>query len=310
MPQGYISAYQYYMNGGVEPEDANWGSYRYVKLSQIVNSFILNYTGNTSLVNNEPRYKLLFHAKRAIQELNYDAVREIKVLQLDVGHNCIFILPSDYVNWVRISQYKNGVLYPLTQNINTLTATEYLHDNNAQILFDEDGNVLQPNNSFLDLSVINGTDPSLYMGSNANLQGTYGWPMNGTWVFGFGFGGGAYGLNTETANINPTFSINKKAGTINFTSAMAGESCVLEYVSDGMEGGDNENIAVNKMFEAYVYAYIEKEILGSKLGVQEYIVHRLNKKASALLANARIRIADVKPGRLLMSMRGQSKWIK
>ena len=51
----YISQYQYYENGGVLPEDANWGSYQYVSLEDIVNNFLLMYSGNHSLVNNEPR---------------------------------------------------------------------------------------------------------------------------------------------------------------------------------------------------------------------------------------------------------------
>ena len=66
----YISQYQYYENAGVLPEDANWGSYQYVSLEDIVNNFLLMYSGNHSLVNNEPRYKIEFHNKRAIQELN------------------------------------------------------------------------------------------------------------------------------------------------------------------------------------------------------------------------------------------------
>ena len=52
------------------------------------------YTGNNSLVNNENRYKILFHAKRAIQELNYDAFKEIKVLELDVCDSLRFVLPA------------------------------------------------------------------------------------------------------------------------------------------------------------------------------------------------------------------------
>ena len=103
----YISAYQYYENGGVAPENANWGSYQYVSLEDIVNNFLLMYQGNHSLVNNEERYKILFHAKRAIQELNYDAFKETKVLQLDVCENLRFVLPPDYVNWIRISLLKN-----------------------------------------------------------------------------------------------------------------------------------------------------------------------------------------------------------
>jgi len=32
----YITPYQYYENGGNPPEDANWGSYQYVSLEDIV----------------------------------------------------------------------------------------------------------------------------------------------------------------------------------------------------------------------------------------------------------------------------------
>ena len=42
------------------------------------------YDGNHALVNNENRFKILFHAKSAIQELNYDAFKEIKALELTV----------------------------------------------------------------------------------------------------------------------------------------------------------------------------------------------------------------------------------
>jgi hypothetical protein len=99
----YISQYQYYENGGQSPESANWGSYQYVSLHDIVNNFMLMYAGNHSLVNNEERYKILFHAKRAIQELNYDAFKEIKILELQVSDTLKYVLPPDYVNWVRVS---------------------------------------------------------------------------------------------------------------------------------------------------------------------------------------------------------------
>ena len=85
---------------------------------------------------------------------------------------------------------------------------------------------------------------------------------------------------------------------------------VLEYVSDGMEGGDDSKISVNKLFEEYIYAYIKYSILNSRLGVQEYIVRRAQKDKSSLLRNAKIRLSNIHPGRLLMNLRGQDKWIK
>lgn len=305
----YITEYQYYENNGALPEDANWGSYQYVSLQDIVNNFMLMYNGNHSLVNNEERYKILFHAKRAIQELNYDAMKEIKILELNVCDNLRFVLPPDYVNWVRISLYKDGILRPLTENIQTNWSSAYLQDNDCRILFDENNNILRPQDSTIDYDRITGSKQSIYLNENSPLDGELGYCYDDTWYFDWAIGA-RYGLNNETANANPTFKIDKRAGVINFSSGMADELCILEYVSDGMENGDNSQISVNKLFEEYVYAYIQYAILDAKLGVQEYIVGRARKKKTALLRNAKIRMSNIHPGRLLMNLRGREKWIK
>lgn len=305
----YISQYQYYENGGNQPENANWGSYQYVSLEDIVTNFQLMYADNHTLVNNEERYKILFHAKRAIQELNYDAFKEIKVLQLTVGEECRFILPSDYVNWVRISYYKDGVIRPMTENIQVNSSLAYLQDNTTRILFDHTGAALSPQFSDLDIARITGQKPSIYLNRLSPYFGLLGFEFEGCWYFDFPIGA-RYGLNTETANANPTFRIDNKAGVINFDSLMKNESCILEYVSDGMENGDNSKITVNKLFEEYVYAYITYTILNSKFGVQEYVVNRARKNKTALLRNAKIRLSNIHPGRLLMNLRGRDKWIK
>lgn len=305
----YLSQYEYYTNSGNQPQDANWGSYQYVSLEDIVNNYMLMYYGNHSLVNNEEKYKVLFHAKRAIQELNYDAFKEIKVLELTVTDSLRFILPSDFVNWVRISLYKDGWLRPLTENIQTLSSKAYLQDNQGNILFDQNGNILEPQYSEIDYDRLTKTKKSIYLNQGSKFNGMEGWCYNGNWYFEVGFNT-HFGLNTETANFNPTFNIDRKAGVINFDSSMAGESCILEYISDGMEGGDDSLVTVNKLFEKYIYAYITYEILNSKLGVQEYIVARARREKTALLRNAKIRISNIHPGRLLMNLRGMDKIIK
>lgn len=309
----YISEYQYYTNGIGNPVDVenqvNWGSYQYVSLEDIVNNFMLMYTGNHSLVNNEPRYKVLFHAKRAIQELNYDAFKEIKILELDVCSSLRYVLPSDYVNWVRISLYRDGLLMPLTENIQTNWASAYLQDNDCGILFDEDGNALSPTNSSIDFDRLQGTKQSIYLNQNSKYYGKSGWNIDGQWYFGYGIEA-RFGLNTETANANPTFKIDPKKGVINFSSGMSDEICIVEYVSDGMENGNDSLVTVNKLFEEFIYAYIEFAVLGSKVGVQEYIIARARKRKSALLRNAKIRISNIHPGRLLQNLRGRDKWLK
>jgi hypothetical protein len=251
----------------------------------------------------------LFHAKRAVQELNYDAFKEIKILELNVPNTLRYILPSDYVNWVRISVYENGVLRPLSENIQTLSSKAYLQDNLSNILFDQNGNALSPQYSDIDFDRITGTKKSIYLNAGSQFNGQAGYNVDGYWYFDYAIGA-RFGLNTETANANPTFTIDKKSGVINFDSGMSERLCILEYVSDGMENGDNSLITINKLFEAYVYASIKYEILNAKFGVQEYIIQRAKKDKQALLRNAKIRISNIHPGRLLMNLRGLDKTLK
>jgi hypothetical protein len=205
--------------------------------------------------------------------------------------------------------YNDGYIFPLTENIQVNSADAYLQDNSGKILFDQNGNILKPQYSELDYDRIVGTQKSIYLNPGSQFNGQQGWYYDGMWYFEYSVGS-RFGLNTETANRNPTFRIDKKTGVINFSSEMMDKLCILEYVSDGMEGGDASLITVNKLFEDYVYAYIRYAILSSKLGVQEYIVNRARKEKTALLRNAKIRISNIHPGRLLMSMRGQDKWLK
>ena len=91
---------------------------------------------------------------------------------------------------------------------------------------------------------------------------------------------------------------------------MANETCLLEYISDGMEGGDDSLVSVNKLFEEYIYAYIKYMIVNSRVGIQEYVVRRSQKDKTALLRNAKIRLSNIHPGRLLMNLRSQGNVIK
>jgi len=169
---------------------------------------------------------------------------------------------------------------------------------------------LSPEFSDIDLDRITGQKKSIYLNAGHPFDGYEGYLWEDAWYFTADVAGGWFSLDTETANANPTFSIDNTMGVINFSSNIGDNLVILEYVSDGMEGGDDSKIHVNKMFEDYVYAYIEYAILQSKLNVQEYIVRRTQKRKSALLRNAKIRISNIHPGRLLMSMRGKDKWIK
>ena len=219
-----------------------------------------------------------------------------------------FVLPSDYVNWVKLYLFHGDTLRELTENIQVQSAVSYIQTATATFTYDA-GNNVNTEESDLDKTRKSGALNSIYLNQNNEAD------VNGNCVdceddvYNSRIGA-RYGLNTETANINPTFTIDKKAGVINFDSTMANRQCVLQYISDGMESGNNSEIQVNKLFEDYVYAYIQYAILNSKFGVQEYIVNRAKKNKQALLRNAKIRLSNIHPSRLLMNMRGEDKWIK
>ena len=304
----YISNYKYYENEGNVPKNANWGSYQYVTLADIVNNFMLMYVGEDKLVDNVNRYTVLFHAKRGIQEINYDALNNIKVLELKVDDDLKFILPPDYVNYVRISVEKDGVIYPLHENVSINYATEYLQDNNNDLLFDQHGEVLEAENSNLDRKRLAGYPKTLFLGEGQRY-GTWGWCVDGAWYFGYGVGG-YMGLNTETANVNDSFRINKSAGVINFSSGVKNQFIVIEYISDGMENGTDDSVSINKLAEDYLYSYIKWALLNNKVNIQEYVVRRAQKEKLSYLRNAKIRLSNLHPSRLLMNLRGRDKWIK
>lgn len=300
----YISDSQYYNNNNVAPTDENWGSYQYVPLGDIVNNFMLMNVGDDKSLNNVKRYEALFHAKRGIQEINYDALRSFKKVEINLGDSLKLVMPPDYVNYVRISININGVLYPMSENRQTQSAVAYLQDNNNNILFDSNGNVIT-GTSVLDIKT---GEMQQFFGDNA-YNGCLGWCWEGDWYFGYEVGG-RYGLDPEIANQNPTFTVNKQAGVIDFSSGARNQLIVIEYVSDGLEKGNDENVSIHKFAEAYLYSYIKWALLSNKYGIQEYVIKRAKDEKAKDLRNAKLRLSNIHPSRLTMALRGKGKIIK
>lgn len=291
---GYISNYEYYLNGGVAPEDKNHGSYQYVSLPDIVTNYMMFYTGDDQIVDNVKKYTVRFHAKQIVKKLNYDAFKTNRVLEDTIGSDLKLVMPHDYVDYIRISLERNGVLYPLTENQKPFSAEAYLKDNQGELLFDGNGEVLY-GTSELDIERL--ADTETISGTGNNICTSYAV-------------GARFGLDTSKANGNPLFVVNQNAGVIDFDSRMRDELVVLEYISDGMKNGVDANIAVNKFFEDYMYLALSARILKSKRGISAVAKKEAKREASAELRNAKIRASDMHPSRLLMTLRGQDKWIK
>jgi hypothetical protein len=297
----YISpAEQYYTNGGVAPTDSNWGEYQYVVLADIVNQFIANYVGNDKMINNVKRNQVVFEAKQAIKLLNFDALRSVKAIELIVKDNLKLILPPDYVNYVRVSIEIDGELRVLSEDRRTNTAVKYIQDSAGNVTFDVNGDIVTGISDLDKHRLGQYTGPGPY-------NGYMGWCIDGNWYFSYAIGG-RYGMDTSEANAGPMFRVNN--GVIDFSSAMADKLVVLEYISDGMQNGDDTLVSVHQFAEEFVYRYIKWKLLSNKVGINLYDKKMARDEKQAEFRNAKLRLSNLHPSRLLMSLRGQNKWIK
>ena len=287
-----MDQYTYYQNDGISPGDANWGSYQYVLLKDVINNYLLMYVGDDKLINKVDRSEIIFHAKRGLQDLHYDALREIVGFEIEVPETLKVPLPHDFVSESRIAFVgEDGLFYPIPKNNHSGTPISYLQDNtaNKNILFDFEDNALT--------------------GTSVTEDKLRGKSRNHVAANEFDIGK-RFGLDTATSNSNGSYVINKDQGFIMFSSNLIDKNIVIEYVSDGMYGLSEDEIKVHKLAETFMYDYLNSCVLKSKVGVAEYAVRRAMKQASASLKNARIRMRSINLSELTQILRGRDKWIK
>lgn len=289
----YIDHREYYQNNGALPLSDNWGTYQYLLLSDIINNFILSYVGDDKVINKIDRNEVVFHAKRGLQEIHYDALREVKGFEAELPDNLKMHLPHDFVSCVKVSYVgDDGLTHPIVTNYNTATPTSYLQDNTAQknILLDNNDDALT-GTPVIETNWANQPGDAKKMPSR-NLLGQN------------------FGMDTASKNNNGSYVLDKNQGLILFSSDLTGKNILIEYVSDGMYGLADNEIKVHKLAETFMYDYIVSNILKQKFGVQEFIVRRAQKQALASLRNTKIRLNSIKLNELTQILRGRDKWIK
>jgi hypothetical protein len=269
--------------------ESNWGNYQYITLSQLVDNFMLNYVGDDKLLSNVKRYNVLSHFKRGIQEFNYDSVKEVKAMEVELSDSLLLTLPVDYVSYVRISVVSaNGLLKPLSRDTRTTLGTAYLQDNQYQLLFDQNGYPLeaQTSEAFKRYSIASSSEYNDECLETSN-----------------------FGVNTNQ-NGNGYFNIDKRRGVISFSSNIGSKVIVLEYVSDGLEYNNGDDIQIHKFAEQALYNYVRYMIINNKFGVPEYVVNRAKKDYYNELQNTRIRMMELRGSELLILLKGRNKWLK
>ena len=285
----------------------NWGSYRNLTLNDVISNFILAYTGEGQILTTVNRTQVLFHARRAMQELSYDTLKAFKAQELTVPTGLSVPIPIDYVNYVNVCYAdSNGVLHPIYP-------LDGLSGNPTELPI-QDGATGIPTQSSYDTnleasqSIIEDRWQKANQGNISGNQDStavegafdYSW-----WKMAYGQ---RYGLEPQYANSNGYFRINERTGMFSFSSNLLGRVIELKYISDGL--AYDLNSLVPKFVEDALYSKIMYNICAPRKDVDGGTKSFYKRDAYVKTRNAKIRLSNLKLEEITQVFRGQSKWIK
>jgi hypothetical protein len=284
----------------------NYGSYSVLSLNDIINNFIVAYTGQDKILTRVKRTDVLFHARRAIQEFSYDTIPSTKSMETTVPTTLNVPLPQDYVNYIRLSWADvDGVLrtiYPLSGLSGNPTEIPVVDANGVPTQDAFDSN-LESSGSIIE---------QRWDTANQNtLSGNYD-PYNNNGVYDHVWWkqayGQRYGLEPELAQSNGYFSVNERLGTFSFSGNVANKIIMISYISDGLSY--NLDSIVPKMLEDAMYSKIMSNIITPRNDVDAGTKAFYKRDAYVKTRNAKIRLSNLKLGEIVQIFRGQAKWIK
>lgn len=290
---------QYYLgpDGQWNSFDENYGDYQFTAIGDIINNFMISYVGLEKNISKVKRTEVAFHAQRGLQEFSFDILPSIKSAEIEIGPTLNYILPIDYVNYVKLvwvdSKGIERIIYPTSKTSNPVPI---LQDNEFEYLFDEQsGEILTAEESEtrrrFQKQRTNTSDLE-ELEDNLN-QGGF---------------GRRYGLSPEQAQTNGVFYIDQLAGIIYFDSSFVGKIVTLKYISDGL--ATDEEMVVHKFAEEALYKYIAFAILSTRANTPEYLVARYKRELAAARRNAKLRLSNIKIEEITQVMRNKSKIIK
>jgi hypothetical protein len=285
----------------------NWGSYRNLTLNDIVSNFLVAYTGEGQILTTVARTQVLFHARRAMQELSYDTLKAFKAQELTVPTGLSVPIPIDYVNYVNLCYADpNGILHPLyplqglSGNPTELPIIDGATGIPTQSSYDTN---LEASQSIIEDRWKNANDNDITGNYDAyNTSGVYDYTW---WKMAYGQ---RYGLIPEISQRNGWFSINERTGTFSFSSNLVNKVIELKYISDGL--AYDLNSLVPKFVEDALYSKIMYNICASRRDIDGGTKQFYKRDAYVKTRNAKIRLSNLKLDELSQVLRGQSKWIK
>lgn len=281
---------------------SDFGGYQFTSLYDIINAFLVVYVGEDKLIDKASRVDVQFHARRALQEMSFDTFKSTKAQEIELPASLTMVLPQDYVNYVKLT-FTDGsgiehVLYPAIKTSNPFAIKQ-----DSDGVYQFSGTALEeqdPTNHISDTwDKFNDTPTNLSSQSGSHATDTDIYDYNE---------GKRYGIDPQYAQVNGSFYIDELQGKIHFSSALAGKTITLKYISDSL--GTDLEMQVHKFAEEAMYKHISYGVLSAKSDVPEYIIARLKKERFATTRKAKLRLSNIKLEEITQILRGRSKQIK
>mgnify|MGYP003134425613 FL=1 len=290
------------------------GSYRYIPLNEIIDSFAATYVGKGKLCEDVIFPDITFHAIRALQELSYDTLKCTKDWEVVVPSTLVLVMPLDYVNYVKLSwSDSNGIeriIYPMGKtsnpnNVSTL-ATPLVQDWGGWTTDGTNTDLVDSESSDTNANYNAQSINEVYNQDADSVDDTVGDII-----------GGRYGLDPQYAQANGSFFIDESAGKFHFSSNIAGKTVILKYISDGLAATSNTdqsislaNSMVPKLAEEAIYKHILYGLLSARSDSDPGMLALIKKERFAETRKAKLRLSNLKIEELTQILRGQSKIIK
>lgn len=267
-----------------EPE--NFGASQYVSLKDVIDSMLLEAQDDDSFIKNVRRAKLIKLSKDAIRLVNRQASNKIFAIEVTVPDTLFFPIPQDYLNYARVSvvvtdRTSNSFrLQPLDVNYGINTATGYLQDNDGDLLFDQDGNILTSDSS-------NG-----YARPYKTYQFSSGYqPM----------------VNASKFSKYGEFKPDTERGQFLFSSDLMDKEIVIEYISDGLPLGVAEDeILIHKFLRETIENWVYFGCIERSRNVPANEKQRALNRFKTTLHQSKMAMADLDILRIARSMRGNT----
>ncbi len=306
----------YYNSGNEDGLYSAWGYYRYIPLTEIIDSFTAAYVGKGKICDGVLLSDITYHAIRGLQELSYDTLKSTKDLEFTVPSTLTVVMPLDYVNYVKVSWSDgNGIdriIYPTGKTSNPFNVNEPI---------DSDGTFSTENSG-----TNNDTHPLGLTRSSEESDTWTNYKGNGTSDIGstdadqvddlYGnLTGERYGIDPQYAQANGSFFIDETVGKFHFSSNISGKTVVIRYISDGVastsaSGIDLTQSRVPKLAEEALYKHILYGVLSARVGTPAGLLAQFKKERFAETRKAKLRLSNIKLEELTQILRGGSKQIK